>query len=49
MQEHIELYPFVKQRNIKTLITPLTRTRISEPSEKNRLDSEKKEKRFIAE
>jgi methylmalonyl-CoA mutase len=42
MQEHIEIYPFVKQRNIKTLIPPLTRKRLSESTEKNRLDIEGK-------
>ena len=42
MQENIKLYPFVKTRNIKTLITPLTRKRISEPLEKERLLSEKR-------
>ena len=41
MQQNIKLYPFVKKRNIKTLITPLTRKRISEPLEKERLLSEK--------
>lgn len=40
MQEHLELYPFVKQRNVKTLIPPLTRNRISELIEKERLKSE---------
>ena len=41
MQNNMELYPFVKQRNIKTLIPPLTRNRISESIEKERLNSEK--------
>jgi len=40
MINNLELYPFVKQRNIKTLIPPLNRNRISEPLEKQRLDSE---------
>ncbi|WP_299061961.1 methylmalonyl-CoA mutase subunit beta [uncultured Polaribacter sp.] len=42
MQPKLELYPFVKQRNIKTIITPLTRSRLSEFLEKERLLSEKK-------
>jgi methylmalonyl-CoA mutase len=37
------LYPFVKKRPIKTLIRPLTRKRISESLEKERLLSEKEE------
>lgn len=41
MKDNLELYPFVKQRNIKTLITPITRNRISEEYEQRRLDSEK--------
>ena len=41
MQNNLELYPFVKQRNIKTLIPPLTRNRISESIEKERLSLEK--------
>ncbi|WP_298881755.1 methylmalonyl-CoA mutase subunit beta [uncultured Polaribacter sp.] len=41
MLQNLELYPFVKQRNIKTLISPLTRNRISEPLEKKRLEDEK--------
>ncbi|WP_282071764.1 methylmalonyl-CoA mutase subunit beta [Polaribacter atrinae] len=41
MQQKIELYPFVKQRNIKTLVPPLTRKRLSESLEKDRLHSEK--------
>jgi methylmalonyl-CoA mutase len=41
MQHNLELYPFVKQRNIKTLITPLYRNRLSESLEKERLISEK--------
>ena len=38
----LELYPFVKQRNIKTLIVPINRKRLSEGYEKERLDKEKK-------
>ena len=41
MQHNLELYPFVKQRNIKTLIPPLTKNRLSEAFEKERLISEK--------
>ncbi|MGJ8761361.1 MAG: methylmalonyl-CoA mutase subunit beta [Polaribacter sp.] len=41
MQQELELYPFVKQRNIKTLVPPLTRKRLSESLEKDRLHSEK--------
>lgn len=41
MQQNLELYPFTKQRNIKTLVSPLTRNRISESLEKERLRSEK--------
>lgn len=41
MQHNLELYPFVKQRNIKTLISPLTKNRLSEAFEKERLISEK--------
>ena len=44
MQQNLELYPFVKKRSIKTLISPLTRKRISEPLEKERLRSEKRTK-----
>ena len=40
MQKSLELYPFIKQRNIKTLITPLIRKRLSEPLEKSRLENE---------
>ena len=43
MQQNLELYPFVKQRNIKTLIPPLTKNRLSESFEKERLISEKDE------
>ena len=38
----MELYPFVKQRNIKTLIVPITRKRLAEAYEKERLENEKK-------
>ena len=41
MQQNLELYPFTKQRNIKTLVSPLIRNRISESLEKERLRSEK--------
>ena len=41
MLQNLELYPFTKQRNIKTLVVPLTRNRISESLEKERLLSEK--------
>ncbi|WP_158838645.1 methylmalonyl-CoA mutase subunit beta [Polaribacter sp. L3A8] len=41
MLQELVLYPFVKQRNIKTLLPPLTRNRLSESLEKERLDSEK--------
>jgi methylmalonyl-CoA mutase len=42
MQQELELYPFLKQRNIKTLIVPIIRKRLSEEVEKQRLDVEKK-------
>jgi methylmalonyl-CoA mutase len=42
MLADIELYPFVKQRNIKTLLIPITRNRLSETYEKERLENEKK-------
>jgi methylmalonyl-CoA mutase len=41
MKDHLELYPFVKQRNIKTLILPIIRKRLSESFEKERLENEK--------
>jgi methylmalonyl-CoA mutase len=41
MQQNLELYPFVKKRNIKTLILPLTRSRLSESLEQDRLNAEK--------
>lgn len=40
MKENLELYPFVKQRNVKTLITPIVRKRLAEEVEKERLDHE---------
>jgi len=40
MQNDIELFPFVKQRNIKTLIVPINRKRLSENIEKERLSQE---------
>ena len=40
MKQDLELYPFVKQRHIKTLITPIVRKRLSETFEKDRLDNE---------
>jgi methylmalonyl-CoA mutase len=42
MLADIELYPFVKQRNIKTLLMPINRNRLSETYEKERLENEKK-------
>jgi methylmalonyl-CoA mutase len=40
MKSDLELYPFVKQRNIKTLIIPIIRKRLSETIEKERLAQE---------
>lgn len=40
MKNELEIYPFAKQRNIKTLLTPIQRKRISETIEKERLDNE---------
>jgi methylmalonyl-CoA mutase len=40
MKSDLELYPFVKQRNIKTLSTPIIRKRLSETIEKERLAKE---------
>lgn len=40
IKNDLELYPFVKQRNIKTLITPIIRKRLSENLEKERLNHE---------
>ena len=42
MLADIELYPFIKQRNVKTLLIPITRNRLSETYEKERLENEKK-------
>ncbi|WP_405608035.1 methylmalonyl-CoA mutase subunit beta [Polaribacter sp. Asnod1-A03] len=41
MNNQLELYPFVKQRNIKTLLPPLSINRLSESFEKERLKTEK--------
>jgi methylmalonyl-CoA mutase len=41
MKDNLELDPFVKQRNIKTLFPPLTRKRLSENIEKQRLSKER--------
>jgi methylmalonyl-CoA mutase len=40
MKEQVELYPFLKQRNIKTLLVPIRRKRLSETLEKERLAQE---------
>lgn len=40
MKENIALYPFVKKRNIKTLISPIVRKRLAETIEKARLENE---------
>jgi len=40
MKSDLELYPFVKQRNIRTIITPIIRKRLSETIEKERLAKE---------
>jgi methylmalonyl-CoA mutase len=40
MKNELEIYPFTKQRNIKTLLTPITRKRLSETVEKERIDNE---------
>ena len=40
MKNELELYPFIKQRNIKTLIVPINRKRLSEIIEKERLEKE---------
>ena len=40
MKHDLELYPFVKQRNIKTIIIPINRKRLSESIEKERLAKE---------
>ena len=41
MKASIELDPFVKKRNIKTLFPPIIRKRLSENLEKERLKEEK--------
>jgi len=46
IHEKIELYPFLKQRNIKTLIQPIHLNRVSESYEKDRLNSETNSKSF---
>ena len=40
MKNKLELYPFIKQRNLKTLIVPINRKRLSETLEKERLAKE---------
>ena len=40
MKNELDLYPFIKQRNIKTLIVPINRKRLSEIIEKERLEKE---------
>ncbi|MGJ8744978.1 methylmalonyl-CoA mutase subunit beta [Polaribacter sp.] len=40
MKNNLDLYPFVKQRNIKTIITPIIKKRLSETIEKERLAKE---------
>ena len=40
MKNDLELYPFIKQRNIRTLIPPINRKRLSETLEKERLAQE---------
>ena len=40
MKNELTLFPFVKQRNIKTLIVPINRKRLSEIIEKERLEKE---------
>jgi methylmalonyl-CoA mutase len=40
MNQDLELYPFVKQRNIKTILLPINRKRLSETLEKERLAQE---------
>ena len=41
MNNNYQLYPFIKQRNIKTLIPPIIRKRLSESLEKERVKKEK--------
>ena len=40
MKNELDLFPFIKQRNIKTLIVPINRKRLSEIMEKERLEKE---------
>ncbi|MAD96998.1 MAG: methylmalonyl-CoA mutase [Flavobacteriaceae bacterium] len=40
MKDNLQLYPFAKKRNTKTLITPITGKRLAEKLEKERLDQE---------
>jgi methylmalonyl-CoA mutase len=40
MKHDLELFPFVKQRNIKTIIIPINRKRLSETIEKERIAQE---------
>lgn len=40
MKDDLELYPFVKQKPRKTLITPIVEKRLAEKSEQERLESE---------
>ncbi|MCI2227572.1 methylmalonyl-CoA mutase subunit beta [Polaribacter sp. MSW13] len=40
MKNDLELYPFAKKRNIKTLIPPIIKSRLSETLEKERLQEE---------
>ncbi|MDG1039947.1 MAG: methylmalonyl-CoA mutase subunit beta [Polaribacter sp.] len=40
MKNEIEIYPFLKTKAIKTLISPIIRKRLSETYEKNRLENE---------
>jgi methylmalonyl-CoA mutase len=40
MKHDLELYPFVKQRNIKTILIPINKKRLSETLEKERLAQE---------
>lgn len=41
MNQDLELYPFLKMKHRKTLITPILKKRLSESIEKERLNSEK--------
>ena len=40
MKEDLQLYPFVKMKNKKTLIAPIIQKRLAESIEKKRLDNE---------